>query len=85
MADTHLVLQYKNYSFKFIWRLIFSISISINQCVNIVKENPSPSSRSHSFSIMADVDSLHDMSSDLDGDPSAAEADIEDDETADDG
>ena len=32
------------------------------------------------YSRMADVDSLHDMSSDLDQDPSAVEADAEDDE-----
>lgn len=32
---------------------------------------------------MADADSLHDMSSDLDQDPSAVEGDIEDDEVGD--
>ena len=34
---------------------------------------------------MADADSLHDMSSDLDGDPSAVDADVEEDEVSEQG
>ena len=34
---------------------------------------------------MADADSLHDANSDLDHDPTAADADVEDDEPGDDG